>query len=96
VVENPWPGYRAQKQVALDATTEPWILSLDADERVTPELATEICSALTRVRDGVDGFAIPSGPGYWALRYRGGWWPRHRSASCVAAAPRGGVIHTIA
>jgi len=79
VVENPWPGYRAQKQVALDATTEPWILSLDADERVTPELATEIRSALARVRDGVDGFAIPRLVPYlgrwW---YRGGWWPRHR------------------
>jgi len=79
VIENPWPGYRAQKQVALDAATEPWVLSLDADERVTPELATEIRAALAGVRDGVDGFAIPRLVPYlgrwW---YRGGWWPRPR------------------
>jgi tRNA A-37 threonylcarbamoyl transferase component Bud32 len=79
VIENPWPGYRAQKQVALDAATEPWVLSLDADERVTPELASEICAALAGVRAGVDGFAIPRLVPYlgrwW---YRGGWWPRPR------------------
>jgi hypothetical protein len=79
VVENPWPGYRAQKQVALDATTQPWVLSLDADERVTPELASEIRGALASVRPGVDGFAIPRLVPYlgrwW---YRGGWWPRPR------------------
>lgn len=77
VIQNPWPGYRAQKQVALDATTQPWVLSLDADERVTPELATEIRAALTGVPDAVDGFAIPRLVPYlgrwW---YRGGWWPR--------------------
>jgi hypothetical protein len=77
LIENPWPGYRAQKQVALDAVTEPWALSLDADERVTPELATEIRAALAAVPEGVDGFAIPRLVPYlgrwW---YRGGWWPR--------------------
>ena len=77
VIHNPWPGYRAQKQVALEATTQPWVLSLDADERVTPELATEIGAALARVPDDVAGFAVPRLVPYlgrwW---YRGGWWPR--------------------
>jgi hypothetical protein len=77
VLHNPWPGYRAQKQVALDATTQPWVLSLDADERVTPELATEIRAVLAGVQDAVDGFAVPRLVPYlgrwW---YRGGWWPR--------------------
>jgi hypothetical protein len=77
VVHNPWPGYRAQKQVALEATTRPWVLSLDADERVTPELETEIGRALAHVPDDVAGFAIPRLVPYlgrwW---YRGGWWPR--------------------
>lgn len=77
VIHNPWPGYRAQKQVALEAASEPWVLSLDADERVTPELATEIRSALAAAADGVDGFAMPRLVPYlgrwW---YRGGWWPR--------------------
>ena len=55
----------------------PWVLSLDADERVTPELATEIRDALAAVGAGVDGFAVPRLVPYlgrwW---YRGGWWPR--------------------
>jgi len=79
VLHNPWPGYRAQKQVALDATTQPWVLSLDADERVTPELATEVRAALAGVPGDVNGFAMPRLVPYlgrwW---YRGGWWPRPR------------------
>ncbi len=39
---RPWPGYGAQKNAAADLATHDWILSLDADERVTPELAAEI------------------------------------------------------
>jgi glycosyltransferase involved in cell wall biosynthesis len=74
---NPWPGYRAQKQFALDAATGDWVLNLDADERISPELATEVRRALARVTDDVGGFAIPrlvSYLGRWW--YRGGWYPR--------------------
>src|SRR5262249_49579829 len=79
VIEHPWPGYRAQKQFALEAAQAPWVLSLDADERVTPELASEIRAALASVGDGVDGFRVPRLVPYlgrwW---YRGGWYPRPR------------------
>ena len=34
-----------QRNVAMDCATQPWILSLDADERVTPELAASIAAA---------------------------------------------------
>jgi glycosyltransferase involved in cell wall biosynthesis len=37
-----WPGYIAQKNHAAAIASHDWILSLDADERVTPELASEI------------------------------------------------------
>ena len=37
-----WPGFGPQKNRALDAATGEWVLSIDADERVTPELAHEI------------------------------------------------------
>ncbi|MFN8543327.1 MAG: lipopolysaccharide kinase InaA family protein [Candidatus Binatia bacterium] len=77
VIEHAWPGYRAQKQFALDQAVHEWVLNLDADERVTPELATEIQRVLARVPDGVDGFAIPrlvSYLGRWW--WRGGWYPR--------------------
>ena len=37
-----WPGYVAQKNFAASLASHDWILSLDADERVTPALAAEI------------------------------------------------------
>jgi glycosyltransferase involved in cell wall biosynthesis len=42
VVVREWPGYAAQKNYAASLATNDWILSLDADERVTPALAGEI------------------------------------------------------
>ena len=35
---RPWPGFAVQKNFAIEQATGDWILSLDADERVTPEL----------------------------------------------------------
>lgn len=46
VVVRDWPGYIDQKNYAASIATHDWILSLDADERVTPELASEIQSLL--------------------------------------------------
>ena len=39
---RPWPGFAAQKNFALEVAEGEWILSLDADERVTPELRSRI------------------------------------------------------
>ncbi len=41
-----WPGFGKQKNRALDLATCEWVLSLDADERVMPELALEIQQAM--------------------------------------------------
>ncbi|HEX4347788.1 MAG TPA: glycosyltransferase family 2 protein [Vicinamibacterales bacterium] len=46
VVVRPWPGYIEQKNYAATLASNDWILSLDADERITPELATEIQAVL--------------------------------------------------
>ena len=37
-----WPGYAAQKNYAASLASHDWLLSLDADERVTPELAASL------------------------------------------------------
>lgn len=42
VVHNPWPGYGPQKAFAETLCRNRWLLNLDADEEVTPELADEI------------------------------------------------------
>lgn len=47
VVVREWPGYGAQKNVAATLATHDWILSLDADERVTPALGAEIRAILS-------------------------------------------------
>jgi glycosyltransferase involved in cell wall biosynthesis len=39
---RPWPGYGAQKNYAASVASNDWILSIDADERVTPDLGDEI------------------------------------------------------
>jgi glycosyltransferase involved in cell wall biosynthesis len=46
VMTRDWPGYIAQKNFAASMAAHDWILSLDADERVTPELAKEIQARL--------------------------------------------------
>ncbi len=54
-----WPGYAAQKNYAASIASHDWILSLDADERVTPELAAEIRRTLTAERPDRAGYRIP-------------------------------------
>jgi glycosyltransferase involved in cell wall biosynthesis len=41
-----WPGFGKQKNRALDLATGDWILSIDADERITPALQQEIMQAI--------------------------------------------------
>ena len=62
-----WPGYGAQKDHATGLAVNDWVLSLDADERVTPELATEI-EQLMRTEPACRGYRIPR-----ATRYLGRW-----------------------
>jgi hypothetical protein len=58
VVVNPWPGFAAQRNVALDHASGEWILEIDADERITRELRREI-EAFLDDPPGVDMAALP-------------------------------------
>lgn len=58
VIERDWPGYAAQKNFAAGEAAHDWILSIDADERVTPELAAEI-RALLAGSPSAAGYRIP-------------------------------------
>ncbi|MFZ0859904.1 MAG: glycosyltransferase family 2 protein [Candidatus Sulfotelmatobacter sp.] len=82
-----WKGYAAQKNSAIDKATGAWILSLDADEAVSPELLKEIGEALGRqilLRSEqppdrpvfVDAFSMPR-QNIFLLRpiRHGGFWP---------------------
>jgi len=77
VLTHAWPGYRAQKQFALDHARGEWVLNVDADERVSPELRREIEAVLQQPT--ADGYYIPRlvyylGRWWW----RGGWYPDYR------------------
>jgi hypothetical protein len=59
VVENPWPGFAAQRNVALDHARGDWVLEIDADERVSPDLAASILAMLAAPPAGIEMTAIP-------------------------------------
>jgi glycosyltransferase involved in cell wall biosynthesis len=58
VIIRPWPGYVAQKNFAAEQASHDWILSLDADERVSPPLAGEIRSRLSSP-PSASGYRMP-------------------------------------
>jgi hypothetical protein len=58
VVENPWPGFAIQRNVALDRATGTWALEIDADERVSPQLGREIRALVDRA-PSEDMAAVP-------------------------------------
>lgn len=65
-----WKGYGQQKNSALAKASAPWVFSIDADERVTRELADEI-AALDLGRVPVDAYRVGR------RNFFGGRWVRH-------------------
>lgn len=74
-IKEPWKGFALQKNSAIEKATQNWILSLDADERVTPELRAEITAVLGN-NNPKDGYFIARKNfflGRWIKRC--GWYP---------------------
>ena len=93
VETHPWEGYAAAKNAAIERATGDWILSLDADERVSAGLHEEIAALRRQSPDLLaDGYAIPRRNYLWGrwLRY-GGLYPDYqirlfkRSRGCFKA-----------
>ena len=73
-VTSDWPGFGPQKNRALALASQEWVLALDADERVTPELAQQIRAAMAG--DAALAYEIPRLTqfcGRWI--YHCGWTP---------------------
>jgi hypothetical protein len=62
-----WEGYGKNKQLAVDSVAHDWVLSVDADEEVTPELAGEIKAVLSG-ESVLSGYKIR-----WLSCYLGKW-----------------------
>lgn len=72
VIERDWPGYRSQKQFAVDAAGNDWVLCLDADERVTAALGAEIVALRARGFAGAAGWSVPRITDYFGRFLRHG------------------------
>ena len=75
VLHRDWTGYADQKNYAAEQATHDWVLSLDADEEVSPELLASI-ERLKRSGPAADGYAFPRRAHYlgrWIRR--SGWYP---------------------
>jgi len=76
VIVRDWPGYVAQKNFALEQATADWLLCLDADERVSPQLAAQIQRAVAEAPGALAGYRMARKTFYlgrWILH--GGWYP---------------------
>jgi len=70
-----WPGFGPQKNRALEQATGDWVLSLDADEWVTPDLREEILNVISGP-EGAVGFRVPRLSSFCGRFMRhSGWWP---------------------
>lgn len=78
VLRTDWPGFVAQKTRATAAAAHDWVLSIDCDERVPPELAREIIE-LRSAAPGPVAYRL-SRLSWWmgAPVHRGAWWPDAR------------------
>lgn len=77
VILQDWPGFSKQKQFAVDRALHDWIFSLDADERVSEQLKTEILHLKSLPAESLaDGYKIPRLSFYMnrAIKH-GGWYP---------------------
>ena len=76
VIQRKWAGYRDQKAFAHSLVTKDWVLLVDADERVTPELRNEMQQAINQDGGRYSGYAVPRLVFYLGRWWRrGGWYP---------------------
>jgi glycosyltransferase involved in cell wall biosynthesis len=95
LVRTPWPGFVAQRNAAVEAARHDWVLSLDADERVTAGLRQEIVALRSRGFDR-DGYRIPRVAFYLGRWVRGTDWypdPQLRLFDRRKGRWAGGLVH---
>ncbi|HUN53794.1 MAG TPA: glycosyltransferase family 2 protein [Smithella sp.] len=76
IYHEEWRGFGPQKQSAIEKCRYPWILVLDADERIPADTADSIKKIVTDPDTGKAGFSFPR-KNYFQGRWirHAGWWP---------------------
>ena len=79
VYEKEWQGHVKQKNCALQYASNEWVLCIDADERVSPELREEIERNLSMEGNALDGYYFPR-HSYYLGKWinHGGWYPDYK------------------
>jgi glycosyltransferase involved in cell wall biosynthesis len=72
VIERDWPGYRSQKQFAVDCASNDWVLCLDADERLSEALRREIEALREQGFPRFAGWSVPRITDYFGQFLRHG------------------------
>lgn len=76
VFREAWKGFIGQKTSAARKATQPWLLNLDADEVVTPELAEEIRAVVAQTQPDHAAYEFPRCTFYCGRWIRhGDWYP---------------------
>jgi glycosyltransferase involved in cell wall biosynthesis len=98
VIERDWPGYRSQREFAMREAKHDWILSVDADERVSAALRAELLdlcaelrltaavvpgSAIAATQPAIAGATVPTLTHYFGKFLRhGNAWPDRHPRFC--------------
>lgn len=78
VVQVKFEGFGKLRNAAIDACTHDWIFSVDADERVTPEVQREI-GAIIADASSADAYLVPRRNWFMGRWVRhSGWYPNYR------------------
>jgi len=79
VFQRKWQGHVKQKNCALEYTSNEWVLCVDADERISPELREEIEGHMSINTHSFDGYFFPR-HSYYLGRWinHGGWYPDYK------------------
>src|SRR5436190_14060739 len=79
VIIQKWLGYAAQKNFATEQTAHDWVFNLDADERVTPELAGELQALKKADNLAALAFEMPRKVFYLGRWIKhSGWYPDYK------------------
>lgn len=95
IVNAPWPGFVAQRNFACASAANDWIVTIDADERVSAPLRTEI-DELRRASFGRGAYRVPRVTRYLGRWIRGTDWypdPQTRLFDRRRGRYRGGLVH---
>lgn len=93
ILFRPWTGYVEQKRFALEHSSSEWVLNIDADEEVSPELKSEILEILSSDFSSGKAGSVPHNGFqinrvvYFLDRWwrKGGWYPEFRLRLCRRA-----------